>query len=168
MEKYLEAGLVVNTHGVRGDVKVKNYCDSVKAFAGIGKFYIKTAAGFKELRCEKNQPFGPDMALVRFEGCQTFEDAVIYKNKLLYADRDDIPRGEGDYFIADLIGLPVTDVDTGEVYGKLTDVYNQGAQDLYEFEKEDGTRGLIPAVPEFIIRIEPGDAVYVRPIEGLI
>jgi len=168
MEKYLEAGFVVNTHGVRGDIKVKSYCDSVSVFTGLKRFFLKTPDGYREISCVKNQPFGDEMALVRLEGCSTFEDAVIYKNKPLYADRDDIPLEEGDYFISDLIGLPVVDADSGEIYGRLTDIFNQGAQDLYELEKKDGTKGYVPAVPDFIIRIDPEQAIYIKTIDGLL
>ena len=168
MEKYLEAGIVVNTHGVRGDVKVKNLCDSVDVLTSIKRFYIKQGGTMRELTAVKNSPFGTDMALMRFQGSASYEDAVVYKTKTLYADRDDIPLGEGDVFIADIIGLPVIDADSGQVYGKVTDVFNQGAQDLYEVEKADGEKALIPSVPDFIIRIDVLSGVYIRPIEGLI
>ena len=168
MEKYLEAGIVVNTHGVRGDVKVKSLCDSVDVLTSVKRFYIKQGGEMRPLTAVKNVPFGADMALLRFEGSASYEDAVVYKTKTLYADRDDIPLGEGDVFIADIIGLPVIDADDGRVYGRVTDVFNQGAQDLYEVKKENGETALIPSVPDFIIRIDVLSGVYIRPIEGLI
>ena len=169
MEKYLEAGVVVNTHGVRGDVKVKSLCDSPAVLTGIKEFYIKEANGeFKRLSCPRRVPFGADTVLLRFEGCETFEEAVKYKNRTLYADREDIPKGENDFFIADIIGLPVIDADSGIVYGKVTDVFNQGAQDLYEVQTGDGEKKLIPAVPQFITEIDISRGLFIRPIEGLI
>lgn len=168
MEKYLEAGIIVNTHGVRGDVKVKNLCDSVDVLTSIKRFYIKQGGMMRELTAVKNSPFGADMALMRFDGSVSYEDAVVYKTKTLYADREDIPLEDGSVFIADIIDLPVIDVDSGKVYGRVSDVFNQGAQDLYEVEKENGEKALIPSVPDFIIRIDVSSGVYIRPIEGLI
>ena len=72
---------------------------------------------------------------------------------------------EGEFFIADLIGLPVINADTGKVYGTLTDVIQHG-QDLYEIETASGTR-LMPAVPEFVREIDLEKGVFVTPIEGI-
>ncbi len=168
MKEFLEAGVVVNTHGVHGDLKIKNYCDSSRVFTSLKTLYILKGGEYIPFKCTKSASLGQDMMLVHLEGCATVECAVKYKNLLLYAKREDIPVKEGYFFIADIIGLPVIDNATGRVYGKVTDVFNQGAQDLYEVEKEDKTKGLIPAVPEFINRIDINSGVYVTLIDGLL
>lgn len=168
MEKYLEAGVIVNTHGMRGDVKVNNMCDTPKVFSKLKKLYIKRAGQFKEYNCTRNSVLGKNMLVVHLDGVETVEDALKLKGVSVYADREDIPLEEGDYFIADIIGLPVIDNESGEIYGRVTDVFNQGAQDLYEVEKGDGSKALIPAVPHFIIRIDPESGVYVSLIEGML
>ena len=78
-----------------------------------------------------------------------------------------LPIEEGSFFIADLIGLPVKHADTNAILGKLSDVNTSGARDLYVVKNQKG-EFYIPAVPEFITKIDPDDAIYVRPIPGLI
>ncbi len=168
MEKYLEAGVIVNTHGVHGDVKINSLCDTPFVFSKLKKLYIKKNSELTEYRCTRNSVLGKNMLVVHLEGCESVEDALWLKNVSVYADREDIPLPEGDFFIADIIGLPVIDSENGTVYGKVTDIFNQGAQDLYEIEKIQGGSALIPAVPQFIVKIDPENGVYVSLIEGLL
>ena len=77
-------------------------------------------------------------------------------------------KGENDYFIVDLIGLPVKDAITGEEYGVLADVINQGAQDLYQVKREGKADAYIPAIPEFVSKIALDEAIYITPIEGML
>ena len=100
------------------------------------------------------------------EGITDIDSAAAMKETVVYADREDIPLEEGDFFISDLIGLPVIDVDSGIEYGKISEVFNTGASDIYTVKTEDGER-MIPAVPEFIIEIDVERGVFVRPIEGM-
>ena len=86
---------------------------------------------------------------------------------MVYAAREDLPLEEGDAFIVDLIGLPVKDADSREVIGKLVDINTRGVRDLYIVRNESGDH-MVPAVPEFITEIDIEDAVYVRPIPGLL
>ncbi len=167
MEKYLEAGKIVNTHGVKGDLKVECRCDDQEVFAFLSTLYLKKGGEYTPYRCTKNQPY-KNMMLVHLESVDTMEDALLLKNRSLYADREDFDLPEGSYFIADLIGTPVYDLHTGECYGKLTDVVNHGASDIYEITRPDGTKALVPVVDEFVSRVSPGEGIYLTPIEGLI
>ncbi|MBQ7353928.1 MAG: 16S rRNA processing protein RimM [Clostridia bacterium] len=167
MEKYLEAGKIVNTHGVKGDLKVECRCDDQEVFASLSTLYLKKSGEYVAYRCTKNQPM-KHMMLVHLESVDTMEEAILLKNRSLYADREDFDLPEGSYFIADLIGTPVYDEHTGECYGKLTDVNNHGAGDIYEITRPDGTKALVPAVPAFVSRTLPGEGIYLTPIEGLI
>ena len=92
--------------------------------------------------------------------------ALALKGTVVYADREDFELEEGDYFIADIIGCDVIDADNGTVYGKLSEVVNRGASDIYVVKTEKG-ESMIPAVDEFIDRVEVGKAIYVRPISGM-
>jgi len=74
---------------------------------------------------------------------------------------------EGSHFIADLIGLPVMDADTEEVYGTLSDVRNFGAQDIYMVAKPEGGEFMIPVVAEFVIRVDEEKGIFVRLIDGM-
>ena len=81
---------------------------------------------------------------------------------------EDAPNEEGVYFIQDLIGLEVLDVDTGKSYGKLTDVMQTGANDVYEVKDADGKTVLIPAIPDVVQETDlDGGVMRIRPLEGL-
>ena len=103
MEKYLEAGMIVNTHGVRGDIKAESWCDSPAVLAGLPTIYLKKSDGsLLPLKVTKGSVH-KGMALLKLEGIDDINDAVRFKNMVIWADREDIPAREGSYFIADLI-----------------------------------------------------------------
>ena len=86
--------------------------------------------------------------LIRFAEIRDMNEAMRWKQKILYVSRDDIKVPEGSVLIEDLIGLPVVDDATGKEYGVITDVFNRGANDIYEIKGASGTY-LFPAVSEF-------------------
>ena len=106
--------------------------------------------------------------LLDLEGVDSVEEAEKLRNQVLYMDRDEVELEEGVYFIQDLIGLEVLDVDTGKSYGKLTDVMQTGANDVYEVKDADGKTGLIPAIPDVVQETDlDGGVMRMRPLEGL-
>ena len=104
--------------------------------------------------------------LLRIAGVENPEDGAKYKERILYASRDDIPLADGDFFISDMIGTPVIDADNGIKYGILTNIIENPANDLYEVRTKKGPVYL-PAVKEFLIRLDPPNGIYVRPIPGM-
>ena len=165
-KKYLECGKIINTHGVKGAVKIESWCDSPEILADLPSIYFKTAEGF-EKRSVLSSSVMKRHVLAVIEGINDVDAAMALKETVVYAERDDIPLEEGDYFIIDLVGLPVIDVDSDVRYGVISDVFNAGASDIYTVKTENGDR-MIPAVPEFIIKIDLENGIYVRPIEGML
>lgn len=167
-EKYLECGKIVGTHGVRGAVRMTSLCDSAEVLASLRRMYKKTASGFREYKV-REAFVHKAAAIVSFDEVTDLDGAMLLKDTVMYADRDDIPLEEGSYFISDLIGLSVTDNENGEVYGTLSEVISPAGRDIYVVKKPDGGEFMIPCVPEFIIRIAPDEkAVYVRLIDGML
>ena len=164
-KKYLECGKIINTHGVRGAVKIESWCDSPEILADLPFIYFKTTDGFERKEILSASVMKRHV-LALIEGINDVDTAMALKETVVYAERDDIPLEEGDYFIIDLVGLPVIDVDTDVKYGVISDVFNAGASDIYTVRTESGDR-MIPAVPEFIIKIDLESGIYVRPIEGM-
>ena len=162
---YLECGKIINTHGVRGDVKLESYCDTLELLRDLKLVYLKEKDTFREIKVLHASVF-KSFVLMSLEGISDFDAAALLKNKTVFAAREDLPIEEGSYFIVDLIGLPVIDADRGTVYGTLQDVTNLGASDIYTVKTENGER-MMPAVPEFIDRVALGEAIYIRPIEGM-
>ncbi len=165
-QTHLECGRIINTHGFRGTVKLESYCDAPEILAGLSTLYFKDKEGFRPVKVRHASVFR-QFVLADLEGVDSEEKANRLRNTVAYAAREDLPIEEGDHFIVDLIGLPVKHADTGKVLGTLTDVKTQSAVDLYVV-RTDGGEHLVPAVSQFVIKIDCDDAVYIRPIPGLL
>ena len=168
LQKYLECARITSTHGVRGTVRLECRADSPKTLTRLSKMYVldKQKNVVKALTVT-HASVQKNMVLATFAEIDSLEAAIPYRDTVLYADRKDIPLAPGAHFIADLIGLPVIDADTGKQYGKLTETINRGASDIYVVLTEQGER-MIPAVPEFIDRVDPQNGIFVRPIDGML
>lgn len=166
MNKYIECGAVANTHGISGGVKALSWCDSPEVLASLPSVYVEQLGVYSELEIESASVY-KDTVIFTFAGIDTIEKAVKLKGKTLYALRDDFQLEDGEYFIADLIGLDVIDAETGKIYGKIEGVNTNASQTLYEVKTEIGIR-LLPAVDAFIKEIVHGKCVYVNNIPGLL
>ena len=168
MEKYLEAGKILNTHGVTGMVKFEPWFDSAEAALAVKTFYLRGKDGYSPMTAERSSAH-KHILLIKFKNIDSFESAILLKDKILYCDRADVRTDKGSCFIADLKGLKIIDADSGVIYGVLNDVLNYGASDIYEIKKEseEGKLVYMPAVSEFVIRIDLESGIYVRPIEGM-
>lgn len=164
--KYLECGKIINTHGVRGAVKLESWCNTPEDLADLKRVFIHAKDQMECLKVLHASVF-KQFVIAELEGIQTFEQAEVMKNKILYAAREDFVLEEGDYFIADLIGLPVIHAETGHIYGKLTEVINRGASDIYVVATEAGER-MMPAVDEFVKLVDVEKGIFVCPIEGML
>ena len=162
---YLECGKIINTHGVAGAVKVENRCDTPKILAALKRIYFKNGGQYREVGVISGSVMG-QFVLLKIEGVTDLDGAAALKNTLIYAAREDLPVEEGAVFIADLLGLPVIDAETGKEYGKLVDVMNRGASDIYVVDTPAGER-MMPAVKEFVKSIDIEKGIFVTPIEGM-
>ena len=164
-KQYLECGKIANTHGVRGAVLIESWCDSPTVLASLKTVYTEKDGSYLPMRVLSAAEY-KGRVLATLEGLTTLEDAAAAKNRILYASRTDVPCGEGDYFIQDLLGLDVIDEETDRVYGKLSDVVTVGTSELYEVDTGHG-KTLVPAVGAFIRKIDPERGIYIHVIEGL-
>ncbi len=165
-QAYLECGKVINIHGFRGTLKLESRCDSPEILAELETVWLKKGEQYIPVRVLRASVFR-QFVLADLEGITDEETANAMRGQLLYARREDIPRDENDVFIVDLLGLPVKHADSGEILGTLVDVNTAGARDLYIVRTALGDF-MVPAVPEFVVKIDVDDAVYIRPIEGLL
>jgi 16S rRNA processing protein RimM len=164
-KKFLECGRIINTHGVKGAVKLESWCNTPEDLADLERVFISLPGGMKEFKIEKASVF-KQFVIAELEGICEFDIALSFKNKTVYAAREDFVLDEGDYFIADIIGLPVIDVNDGKIYGKLKDVINRGASDIYVIHTESGER-MMPVVEEFVKNVDLEKGIFVAPIEGM-
>ena len=164
-KEYLECGIVRSPHGVRGILNVESWCDSPRVLAKQKRVYILGRDGsYKEIKVISASP-APDKVLMGLEGIDSREAAQGYKNTVLYLHRDDIPVPKGAMLIADMIGLPVVDFDTGRVYGEISDVRDGVRYKLYTVKTDSG-EVILPGVDEFIKEITEERGLLVRPIPG--
>lgn len=168
MEKkqYLECAIIINTHGVHGDVKLESLCDSPEVLASLERVFVCEGGKYREIEVKHASIF-KQFVLATLEGVDDMDKAAAMKGTTLYASRDDFELGEGDYFIADLLGLPVIDNKDGRLYGKIKDVINRGASDIYVVSTPSGER-MMPVVDEFVKRVDLESGVYVETIPGLL
>ena len=165
MKQYLETGKITGTHGLRGEVRVQPWADSPEFLAEFDELYLDKGAKKIEItsaRVHKN------MLIMKIKGVDTIDDADRLRNKVLYMNRDDVELEEGAYFIQDLIGLDVIDDDTGERLGRVDDVSETGANDVYHVKTDDGNVYLIPVIPDVIreVSLEEG-CVRIFRMKGL-
>ncbi len=162
MEKnqYLEIGQIVNTHGIRGEVRIQPWADSPEFLLRFKTFYIDGApVRVRAARVHK----GCVVAL--FDGVEDVNAAMGLKNKTLCIDRADARLPKGSFFLADILGARVVAEDGTEI-GTLADTLDLPGQRVYVVRGE--REHLIPAVPEFILRTDADAGVItVRLIEGM-
>ncbi len=158
----LQAGKIVNTHALRGEVRIYPYCDDAEFLCEVKTLYIDgqpykvTAA-----RPHKGQ------ALVHLKGIDKIEQAEPLVGKLVYFHKKDVNLEDGQYFIDDIIGMQVEDIDTGEIYGKVTAVFPTGANDVFEVKNADRTL-LVPKIDSVVLEINlKKERILIRPLEGL-
>ena len=165
-QQFLECAIIINTHGVRGDVKLESLCDSPEILAQLERVFVLENGKYREIEVKHASVF-KQFVLATLDGIDDMDKAAAMKGTTLYASRDDFELGEGDYFIADLIGLSVIDNVDGKVYGKIKDVINRGASDIYVITTPTGER-MMPVVEEFVKRVDVESGVYVETIPGLL
>ena len=166
MQRYLEAGKIVSTHGINGELKVYPWADSASALNRLRSVFWDTS-GTSSTKVESARVH-KNMLLLKLEGVDSIEDAHRYIERTVYADRDEIVRRNGSYFVVDLIGLEAVNSADGSHIGKLTDVTNTGSQDLYHITLDSGEVRMVPAVPAFIKSVDiDGGKVAIEPIKGL-
>ena len=162
--EYLEAGKIVNTHGIRGEVKIMPYCDSPELLCEFDRLFM--GKSLKEIYIERSR-VQKNMIICKIEGVDTPEEAEKLRNKMLYMHRDDLELDEDTYFIEDLIGMTVKNADTDEIYGTIDDVFQTGANDVYSIKNGDKSY-LIPAIADVVINTDIDSGIMtIRPLEGL-
>lgn len=160
---FLEAGQIVGTHGVRGEVRVQPWCDSPAFLAQFRTLYFDEGRTPVKVKARPHQ----NVVLMTLEGVSTVQEASALRGRVLYLNRADVELPEGSYFIQDLIGLRVVDADSGREYGTLVEVSATGANDVYHIRTPQGD-ALIPAVPSVVIDTDiAGGVMAIRPIKGM-
>lgn len=164
----LQVGVVTQTHGIRGEVKVFPTTDDASRFKRMKDVIMDT--GRERLNMEiSGVKFFKQYVILKFKGFDSINDVEKYKGAKLYVTRDNAVRLKKDeYFVADLIGMRVVTED-GEPFGVLKDVMATGANDVYVVEREDASEILFPAIRECVRKIDMEQGVItVHIMDGLL
>lgn len=165
MKQFLELGKLINTHGIKGEMKLDYWCDDISYLKQLKLVYLDDSGNnhltLLSVRPQKNN------AIVKFSEITSIEQAEDYKNKIIYCNRDDAEIDDEANYIADLIGCAVVDVDTNENYGAVFDVVNYGASDILDvvFEKK---HRFVPVIEDVVKSVDINDAVIkIKYMKGL-
>ena len=160
MKEYVEAGRIVNTHGVGGEVKIEVWLDSPEYFRSFKRLYLNGAEK-KILSARVHKSF----VIARLDGVEDLNAAMALKGKTVEILRADAHLKEGEFFVQDILGFRVVD-EQGTEIGILADAVETPASMIYVVKGE--REHLIPAVREFILNIDAErEEIRVHLIEGM-
>ena len=168
MEDMLQVGVITQTHGVRGEVKVFPTTDDVNRFKKLKQVILDTGKETMPLEIQSVK-FFKQFVILKFKDIDNINDIEMYKRCSLYVTREHaVALEEDEYFIADMIGMEVCTED-GNIFGTLKDVIETGANDVYVIENAEHGEVLVPAIKECIrsVDIEKGQ-MMIHLMDGLI
>ena len=164
-KNYLETGKIVGTHGIRGQLRIQPWCDSPEFLCSFKKLYLDEN-GKETVRIISSKPHG-NIVIASIKGVDTIEQAESFRNRVLYIDRKDVKLEEGRYFIEDLIDCSVYDEDTCELLGRISDVSQTGANDVWHIERA-GREYLIPNIPDIVKSVDiDAEKIIIKPLKGI-
>ncbi|MCI8379394.1 MAG: ribosome maturation factor RimM [Lachnospiraceae bacterium] len=166
MEDLFRVGVIANTHGIRGEVKVFPTTDDPKRYEWLKEVLLDT--GKEKLPLEISRVrFFKNLVIVKFKGIDNINDIEKYKGSDLFVTRENaVPLEEDEYYIADIIGAAVYTED-GEEFGILKDVLETGANLVYVIGHE-GKDVLVPAIPDCVKDVDvEGKKIVVHILPGL-
>ena len=168
MTSELEIGQIVNTFGIKGEVKVKPFTDDIKRFDKLKKVNIEQKNSKKEYEIE-NIKYHKDMVILKLKGIDQIEQAELLRNSYLKIDRnEEEPLEENTYYIVDLLGLSVY-TEEGILLGILDDIYNTGSNDIYVVKESLGKQTLLPAIQDVMKKIDiENQKIIVHVMKGLL
>ncbi len=168
MVNELQVGVITQTHGIKGEVKVFPTTDDVNRFKKLKSVILDNGKQRFAVELE-GVKFFKQYAIIKFKGYDSINDIEKYKGAKLFVPRENAVKLKKDeYFIADLLGMQVV-TETGEAFGTLEDVIQTGANDVYVVKREDGSEALLPAIKECILKIDmEQNVVTVHIMDGLL
>ena len=164
----LQVGVITQTHGIRGEVKVFPTTDDAARFKKLKEVILDNGKERLTMTIE-GVKFFKQYVILKFKDYDSINDIEKYKNaKLLVTRENAVKLKKDEYFVADLLGMQVVTED-GEPLGILKNVLETGANDVYVVEMEDGKEVLLPAIKECVRNIDMENTVItVHVMDGLL
>jgi 16S rRNA processing protein RimM len=159
MKDLVTIGQIINTHGVKGEVKVFPLTDDMKRFRKL-KTIIVDEQEIEVIWCKLQT----DKVILKLNGIDTMEVAEKYKTKYIKVKREDaVKLPKGRYFVVDIIGCKVVDENNKEI-GNVSEVIFTGSNEVYWIK---GTKDiLIPALEDIVLNIDIDNKIItIKPLE---
>ena len=140
MKDLIEIGAVARPQGIRGALKIRLFADSFRSVEKI----TRVSVDGKEYEVESILPAEAEIAILRLVGLDDRNAAELLRGQSVFAEKEEIVRGEGKYFISDVIGCDLV-LSSGKILGKITDV-QKGNVDYYYIQTAEGN-AVFPLIP---------------------
>lgn len=164
VKPYLEIGKIVGTHGLKGEVRIEPWCDSPQFFSQFKTLYFDEGKTPVKVNSRPHK----NMIIAKLEGVDSIDDAEKLRGKLLWMDRNDVQLNEGVYYIQDLLGCKVIDIDSNREYGIISKVHNAPVNDVYEITDNNNYKYLIPVIPDVVKSVDVvRGIVKIKPMKGI-
>lgn len=152
-EKYITIGKIVNTQGHRGEVRVYPLTDFPDRFKEMESVVVNSGERHRTLHIERVY-FHKRFVIIKFKEIKDMNDAEMLKGGLLQIDRHElVPLPEGSFYIFEIIGLSVY-TESGDYLGKVADVLQTGANDVYLVDRDEEGQVLIPALKKVVKKVD--------------
>lgn len=153
MEKFLKVGAVTAPHGVHGEIRVFPTTDDPGRFDDLDEVILERKSG-RETHAVESVKYIKNMVILKLSGIETMDEAQLCRGCSLYVPREKgVPLAENEYYIADMIGMRVY-TDDEKIFGRLTDVMQTGANDVYVVHSDEYGEVLIPAIKACIMNVD--------------
>ncbi|MFC4387377.1 ribosome maturation factor RimM [Gracilibacillus marinus] len=170
MNEYLKVGKIVNTHGIRGEVRIIRNTDFDERFDIGSILYIKQNGtdDYIEVKVVSHR-LHKQFDLVQFDNLTNINDVEKYKGSLLYVSKSNlIPLTEHEYYYYEIIGCEVV-TESGERIGKVKEILSTGANDVWVTKSDEGKEYLIPYIEQVVKKVSVEDkTITINPMEGLL
>ncbi|WP_338214079.1 ribosome maturation factor RimM [Companilactobacillus muriivasis] len=158
-EKLYRVGTIVNTHGIKGEVRVISITDFPEdRFKAGAKVYLKNKDQVTEFTVESSRPH-KSFILLKFKGYDNINDVEKYVKSELFADGEEVSNlNEGEFLYKQIIGLTVIDKDLGEV-GKVTEIIELGSNDVWVVKGPKYKEILLPYIDDVVKDVDIDNGV---------
>jgi 16S rRNA processing protein RimM len=165
---YFNIGKIVNTHGVRGAVKIIPLTDDPKRFELLEYVYVDNKKKIEKYTIN-NIKYFKNMVIIQFDEIKDMNQAEALKQSIIKIPRElALPLEENEYFVADLEGIKVS-TEEDKYLGEITDIIFTGSNDVYVVKGEDKKEILIPALKQCIKKVDMDNkTMIVSLMKGLI
>lgn len=165
--EYTIIGKLINSHGIKGEVKIFPLTDNVERFNNLKSAYLgenKIPVNVEGVKYHKG------IAILKFKEYNDINDILKYKDSYIFVDDENrVVLPENHFFISDLLNCRVNDT-SGNYIGIIKDVIQGYSNDVYVIMDESNNKEyLIPVVKEFVKDVNINDKlIIIDPIEGMI